>query len=62
MSSDRDDDPIGTGGGVVFEVDHETVLAKPPRPDDRRLGFALRLDTFIFKVGLELSGAIGTVP
>jgi hypothetical protein len=62
MSSDRDDDPIETGGGVVFEVDHETVLSKPPHPGDRRLGLALRLDTFIFKVGLELAGAIGTVP
>jgi hypothetical protein len=62
MSSGRDDGPIGTGGGVVFEDDHEAVLGKPPHPGDRRLGLALRLDTFIFKVGLKLAGAISTVP
>jgi hypothetical protein len=61
MSSDRDDDPSGTGDGVLFEVDHEAVLGKEPDPGDRLLGLALRLDFFVFEVGLELTGAIGTV-
>src|ERR1019366_1390182 len=61
VSADRDDDPIGTGDGVVLEVDHEAVLGKQPHPGDQLLGLALRLDTFIFKVGLELAGAIDTV-
>ena len=61
MSSGRSDDPIGTGDGVVLEVDHAAVLGKQPHPGDQLLGFALRLDTFIFKVGLELAGAIDTV-
>jgi hypothetical protein len=62
MSSDRDDDPIGTGDGVVFEVDHEAVLGKEPDPGDRLLGLALRLDTFVFEAGLERASAKGTVP